>query len=130
MTQRYGEQWAKDFATAHEQVPGNNADREAMDLYNNELGRRIATEHPDASPASWPTWSSRPSRDGDAVVIDHDGDLAFSDHVRAGPAPATPTTVPPPDQQPHPDDRQPLGGRVQPGWRPTTTSGTTTSGNR
>ena len=30
-------------------LPGNSADREAMDLYNNEVGRQIALAHPDAS---------------------------------------------------------------------------------
>ncbi|MDQ3154925.1 MAG: hypothetical protein M3R63_25395, partial [Actinomycetota bacterium] len=35
MTQEHGVDWATRFGTAHESLPGNSADREAMDLYNN-----------------------------------------------------------------------------------------------
>ncbi|MCF3138425.1 hypothetical protein LRQ04_04050 [Paenarthrobacter sp. AR 02] len=36
MVKEFGAEWAEDYATAHEQLPGNPAPREAMDLYNNE----------------------------------------------------------------------------------------------
>ena len=50
MTQRFGEQWTRDFTTAHERLPNNPATAEAMDLYNNQIGRQIAVNNPDASP--------------------------------------------------------------------------------
>src|SRR5262249_43811626 len=49
MTRQNGEEWARQFATAHEGVPGDYAVREAMDLYNNEVGRRIASHNPGAT---------------------------------------------------------------------------------
>ncbi|MBE9499824.1 hypothetical protein IHE61_21660 [Streptomyces sp. GKU 257-1] len=49
MTKKYGAEWAAEYVTAHEARPGNRPEREAMDLYNNEAGRRIAQQHPDAS---------------------------------------------------------------------------------
>ena len=48
LTQRFDEGWTSDFTTAHEQRHNNLPHAEAMDLYNNEVGRRIAQEHPDA----------------------------------------------------------------------------------
>ncbi|MFE3188772.1 DUF6973 domain-containing protein [Nocardia sp. NPDC059240] len=50
MTQEFGEDWTKKYATAHEKSAGNPPAREAMDLFNNERGRTIAGQHPDASP--------------------------------------------------------------------------------
>jgi hypothetical protein len=43
MVKEFGAEWAEDYATAHEQLPGNPAPREAMDLYNNEVGRESRT---------------------------------------------------------------------------------------
>ena len=37
MVQEYGADWAARFGTVHESLPGNSADREAMDLYNLSL---------------------------------------------------------------------------------------------
>jgi hypothetical protein len=128
MTQRYGEQWAKDYASAHEQIPGNGADREAMDLYNNELGRRIATEHPDASPKELADLVQRAVEDGDAIVIDANGDLAFSDQVEVGHT-GTADDGPAAGQQPDPNGDSHWGGGYNPGGGGDT-SGTTTSGNR
>jgi hypothetical protein len=84
MTSRFGEEWAEDFATAHEQVPGNPAAREAMDLYNNEVGRRIAAENPDATPAELADLVEQAVRDGEMVVINEDGDLEYSDQIADG----------------------------------------------
>ncbi len=50
MTQRFGEDWAEKFTTAHERLPDNYASSEAMDLHNNEVGRSIAASNPDATP--------------------------------------------------------------------------------
>jgi hypothetical protein len=128
MTQRYGEQWAKDYASAHEQLPGNEADREAMDLYNNELGRRIATEHPDASGDELADLVQQAVQDGDAVVIDAHGDLAFSDQVAVGHT-GEANDGAAPGQQPNPNGGSHWGGGYHPGGGGDT-SGTTTSGNR
>ena len=38
LAQEYGPDWARAFTTAHEGAPGNPANREAMDLYNNSIG--------------------------------------------------------------------------------------------
>lgn len=84
MTSRFGEDFADAYGTAHEGVPGNPADREAMDLYNNEVGRRIAAENPDASPEELADLVEQAVRDGEMVVIDGDGDLAYSDQVPEG----------------------------------------------
>ena len=45
MTDKIGEEKAKKFADAHEQTPDNEVELMAMDLHNNELGRRIALEY-------------------------------------------------------------------------------------
>jgi hypothetical protein len=127
LTQRFGEQWAKDYATAHEQIPGNEADREAMDLYNNELGRRLAVEHPDASPDELADLVAAAVRDGDAVVIDLDGDLAFSDDVPIGQTGEADDGPAPNAPQPNPDDDSDWAGGYDPGGADDT-SGTTTSG--
>ncbi|MEM9438871.1 MAG: LysM domain-containing protein [Pseudomonadota bacterium] len=84
MTSRFGEDFAGSFATAHEAILGNPADKEAMDLYNNELGRRIATENPDASYEELADLVYGAIINGDAVVIDANGELAFSDDVAVG----------------------------------------------
>ncbi|UGT41833.1 hypothetical protein LTV02_39050 [Nocardia yamanashiensis] len=44
MTQEFGESWTQAYATAHEKTGGNNPQREAMDLKNNELGRSIGAD--------------------------------------------------------------------------------------
>ncbi|MEV0465615.1 hypothetical protein AB0I30_10800 [Nocardia tengchongensis] len=41
MTQEFGADWTERYTTAHEKTGGNVAAREAMDLYNNHLGRDI-----------------------------------------------------------------------------------------
>lgn len=84
MTSRYGVDWAEQYGTAHEAIPGNPGDREAMDLYNNEVGRRIATEHPDASPEELADLVEQAVRDGEMVVIDKNGDLRFTDQITPG----------------------------------------------
>jgi len=51
MARRFGEDWAEAYTDAHEGVRDNTAAREVMDLYNNSVGRRLATENPDADAA-------------------------------------------------------------------------------
>ncbi len=45
-----GAEWTARFTTTHEGLPGNGAVREAMDPYDNEVGRRVALANPGASP--------------------------------------------------------------------------------
>lgn len=72
MTREFGKDWAEDYATAHEQLPGNPGPREAMDLYNNEVGRNIAAAHPDASPEELADLIEEAVRKGDTVVVGED----------------------------------------------------------
>ncbi|WP_216216056.1 DUF6973 domain-containing protein [Amycolatopsis aidingensis] len=101
MTRQFGADWTEQYATAHEALPGNPADREAMDLYNNEVGRRIASENPDASPEELADLVAHAVREGNTVVIDGNGELAYSDDVVEGdtgraddPAPEEPGAPP------------------------------------
>ncbi len=82
LTKNFGENWTKQFTTAHEGVPGNEADREAMDLYNNEVGRAIATANPNASDAELAKLVSQAVNDGKMVVIDKSGELRWSNEVK------------------------------------------------
>jgi hypothetical protein len=84
LTKRFGEEFATSYATAHEGVPGNPADKEAMDLYNNQLGRRIAAENPNASEEELAQLVADAVKNGKAVVIDGNGELAYSDQVAVG----------------------------------------------
>jgi hypothetical protein len=84
MTEKYGADWADRYGTAHEGLSGNPADREAMDLYNNEVGRRIATDNPDASPEELADLVDQAVRRGEMVVIDGNGDLRYSNEVQIG----------------------------------------------
>lgn len=84
MVGRFGLEWTERFATAHERIPGNPADKEAMDLYNNEVGRQIAVDNPDASTEELAELVMQAIADGEMVVIDADGELAYSDEVEPG----------------------------------------------
>jgi hypothetical protein len=83
MTKQFGKDFTERFTSAHEGVE-NPADREAMDLYNNEVGRRIAEQNPDASDGELADLVQRAIQDGEMVVIDRDGELAWSDDVAYG----------------------------------------------
>ncbi|MEV0533749.1 hypothetical protein [Kitasatospora sp. NPDC050463] len=85
MTKRFGEDWARRYASAHEQRPGNPGDREAMDLFNNEVGRRIAAANPHASEKDLERLVEEAVLRGDTVVIKPEGGaLAYSDQVEDG----------------------------------------------
>ncbi len=84
MAQRYGEDWAAEFATAHERNPDSHATPVAMDLHNNEVGRRIAMENPDASPDELAALVEQAVRDGEMVVVGQDDKLVRSDQVDFG----------------------------------------------
>jgi hypothetical protein len=81
MTAHFGEDFATAYATAHEAAPGNPGAREAMDLFNNELGRRIAKAHPDASDAELAEYVRQAVTHGESLVLDAEGNLAWSDTV-------------------------------------------------
>jgi hypothetical protein len=114
MTQRFGENWTRDFATAHERLPSNLADAEAMDLYNNEVGRNIAAANPDATPAQLADLVEQAVKNGDTVVIAPGGEkLAWSDTIPWGEA-GTATKASVPGQVPIPTGAGP-GGIYDPG---------------
>lgn len=87
LTQAYGADWARQFTTAHEAVPGsinNSAVREAMDLYNNSVGIRIAEANRGASPQRLAELVATAVRNGETVVVGQSGQLAWSDQVAVG----------------------------------------------
>ena len=100
-----------------------------MDLYNDEVGRNIALQHPTATIGEIEDLIRQSVDQGDTVVIDKAGNLQFSSDLRPG-------------QTGHPEDTFFLGGNhamdpagtgqfwsggYNPGGAPST-SGTTTSG--
>ncbi|WP_067647185.1 DUF6973 domain-containing protein [Nocardia harenae] len=90
MTQRYGEDWTQRYATAHEELGAAAPTREAMDLYNNSIGRQIALDNPDATPDQLQGLITDRIRAGDAIVLDDTGQIEWSDRValdRTGAAP-------------------------------------------
>jgi RHS repeat-associated protein len=84
LTQSFGADFTEQFTTAHEGVKDNAAAREAMDLYNNSIGRQIAIEHPRASPEELKTAVLDAINSGRMVVIDKDHQLQFSNSVAWG----------------------------------------------
>ena len=84
LTAEFGEGWTRQFTTAHEGNNPGSSTREAMDLYNNEVGRKIATDHPNASPAELADLVDRALRNGELVVIAANGHLAWSNQVAVG----------------------------------------------
>lgn len=84
LTARFGADFAREIATAHEAVPDHTAASEAMDLHNNEVGRQIAVAHPGASPEELAVLVREAVDSGRTVVVDRGGDLAYSDQVAVG----------------------------------------------
>ncbi|WP_135452432.1 EspA/EspE family type VII secretion system effector [Mycobacterium sp. DL99] len=116
MTQRFGEEWTQDFATAHERLPSNPSTAEAMDLYNNQIGRDIARANLNATPAQLANLVEQAVNRGDTVVVapNSGGErLAWSDTVPEGGAGTTSkSTIP--GQAPNPTGAGP-GGVYDPG---------------
>lgn len=84
LARRFGENWARDFTTAHEGVRDPRAiDRlsESMDLYNNDIGRQIVKSNPGASEAQIRVLIKEALDRGDLVVVDDGTRLAWSDQV-------------------------------------------------
>ncbi|MFI0397139.1 DUF6973 domain-containing protein [Paracoccus jiaweipingae] len=84
MTRAFGEGWTRNYATGHEMIAANPAQREAMDLYNNSIGRQIAVDNPHASDADLQRLVRQALDKGDLVVIDRNLELAWSDQVAVG----------------------------------------------
>lgn len=84
MTQQFGENWTRAFATAHEGGPGNPANREAMDLYNNEVGRSIGAANRNATPDQLANLVEQALNQGKLTVINNAGNLEWSDRVVRG----------------------------------------------
>lgn len=84
LAREFGAAWTQQFTTAHEALPGNNGLREAMDLYNNEVGRAIAVANPDATPEQLANLVGRALDEGRLVVVNSNGRLEWSDRVPFG----------------------------------------------
>jgi hypothetical protein len=81
LTKQYGAEWARQFTTAHEGAPGNSAVREAMDLHNNEVGRKIAEANPNATLEQLEALIAQAVKEGKLLVVNAKGQLAWSDKV-------------------------------------------------
>ena len=77
----FGQKWTKTYCTAHEALPNNSASREAMDLYNNEVGRQIQKDHPNLPALGHQTLVKRALDAGKLVVVDRAGNLQWSTDV-------------------------------------------------
>ncbi|MGV0835585.1 DUF6973 domain-containing protein [Mycolicibacterium thermoresistibile] len=105
MTQEFGAEWTAEFTTAHEGRENNFASSEAMDLYNNEIGRQIALANPNASREELAALVAQAVHNGETVVIRPDGQgLEWSDRIApadtGNSASSAPVDGPP--QQPYP----------------------------
>jgi len=83
LVQEFGEQWTEQYTTAHEAFPDppNPPSMEAMDLYNNEVGRQIVMENPDANRKELADLIFQAVERGDMVVVNSEGELARSNEV-------------------------------------------------
>lgn len=101
MTRAFGEEWTRNFTTAHEMNPENDPTKfkeEFMDLHNNALGIRIARENPNASPDQLAQLIAQALKKGEGVyIIQPDGTHAYTDQHSA----AERLTVPPPASSPY-----------------------------
>jgi hypothetical protein len=84
LTSEFGAEWTTQFATAHEGNNPGNSTREAMDLYNNQIGRQIAISNPNASPAELADLVKKALDNGDLVVVNSKGHLDWSNKVAVG----------------------------------------------
>jgi len=84
LAQEYGADWARAFTTAHEGLPGNVANREAMDLYNNSIGIQVGAANRNATPEQLANLIQQQLDQGKLVVVDRSGNLEWSDRVRVG----------------------------------------------
>ncbi len=109
LTDRFGEQWTREYATAHERNPDSHPTPVAMDLHNNEVGRMIAVENPDADREELRGLVEQAVRDGEMVVVGTDERLDHSDQVDLG------GTRPTSEDHPWPTDNPQRGEHQDPG---------------
>lgn len=81
LTREFGEEWTRQYTTAHEALPGNFAVREAMDLFNNEVGRQIATANPGVSKEKLGVLLRNMIDNGSLIVVDKNGNIEWSNNV-------------------------------------------------
>lgn len=93
LAQEYGADWARAFTTAHEGLPGNFANREAMDLYNNSIGIQIGAANRNATPEQLANLVQQAVTRGETVVMNSGGNLEWSDRVPVGRHGLTPEDV-------------------------------------
>ncbi|MGY2125615.1 DUF6973 domain-containing protein [Nocardia gipuzkoensis] len=86
LSREFGQDWANAYTTAHERIDGptSHASAEAMDLHNNEVGRRIQADHPNASPTELKELVKKAVESGQLVVVGPDGQLKYSNQVPFG----------------------------------------------
>jgi hypothetical protein len=84
LTSEFGAEWTTQFTTAHEGSNPGNSTREAMDLYNNQVGRQIAVNNPNASPTELADLVKKALDNGDLVVVNSKGHLDWSNKVAVG----------------------------------------------
>jgi hypothetical protein len=82
MAKHFDQKFASDYGTAHETGVGNQKNRMVMDLYNNEAGRSIAARHPNATDEELADLVQAAVSRGDAIVLNSEGEPAWSDQVR------------------------------------------------
>ncbi|MFI7669924.1 DUF6973 domain-containing protein [Nocardia sp. NPDC049526] len=76
MTQKFGEDWTQTYTTSHEKIGGNPPHREAMDLYNNEQGRKIGLANSSASAEELAQKVKEHIDNGQAIVLGNPVDPA------------------------------------------------------
>ena len=84
LTSEFGAEWTAQFTTAHEGSNPGNSTREAMDLYNNQIGRQIAINNPNASPTELADLVKKALDNGDLVVVNSKGHIDWSNKVAVG----------------------------------------------
>ncbi len=95
--------FAEQYGTAHERLPSNDPTREAMDLYNNEVGRRIQQANPNANAQDLAELVQKAVDNGEMVVVDSKGRLVPSNSI-------------PMNQAGHPDESLPKPPGMDPSW--------------
>jgi hypothetical protein len=84
LTSEFGAEWTAQFTTAHEGSSIGNSTGEAMDLYNNQVGRQIALSNPKASPAELADLVKKALDNGDLLVLNSKGHVDWSNKVAVG----------------------------------------------
>lgn len=78
LADRFGAEWAAEYATAHQQVPSADPVEVAKDLHNNEVGRQIIADNPGATTDEIKRFAEDAVDNGNTVVVS-EGELTSSD---------------------------------------------------